>query len=59
MRNKVTNFPDMHSNKLEGEPQAKAEFASLRANGSINTNPQERMRASGVRESDTPELFKP
>jgi small acid-soluble spore protein K (minor) len=58
MRNKVTNFPDQHSNKFEGEPRAKAEYASKRADGTINTHPQERMRASAVREGDTPELFK-
>ncbi|HLO11005.1 MAG TPA: small, acid-soluble spore protein K [Pseudoneobacillus sp.] len=58
MRNKVTNFPDQLSNKLEGEPQAKAEYASKRADGTINTHPQERMRASSTRAGDTPELFK-
>jgi small acid-soluble spore protein K (minor) len=58
MRNKATHFPNQSSNKLEGEPRAKAEYASKRADGTINTHPQERMRASGVREGDTPELFK-
>jgi small acid-soluble spore protein K (minor) len=57
MRNKATNFPNQNNNKLEGEPRAKAEYASRRANGTINTHPQERMRASGQREDDTPELF--
>jgi small acid-soluble spore protein K (minor) len=56
MRNKATNFPNQNNNKLEGEPRAKAEYASLRANGTINTHPQERMRASGHRENDTPEI---
>lgn len=57
MRNKVTNFPNQNNNKLEGEPRAKAEYASTRANGTINTHPQERMRASSNRDSDTSELF--
>lgn len=58
MRNKVTHFPNQSSEKLEGEPRAKAEYASTRADGTINTHPQERMRASSAREGDTPELFK-
>lgn len=58
MRNKAQNFPELSSNKLEGEPRAKAEYASRRADGTINTHPQERMRASGARKEDTPELFK-
>lgn len=58
MRNKVKNFPIQNGNKFEGEPRAKAEYASIRADGTINTHPQERMRASGAREGDTPELFK-
>jgi small acid-soluble spore protein K (minor) len=53
MRNKAKNFPNQHSNKIEGEPRAKAEFASRRADGTINTHPQERMRASGEREDDS------
>lgn len=57
MRNKVTNFPNQNHNKFEGEPRAKAEYAPIRANGTINTHPQERMRASNNRESDTSELF--
>jgi small acid-soluble spore protein K (minor) len=56
MRNKATNFPNQNNNKLEGEPRAKAEYASKRADGTINTHPQERMRASGQRENDTPKL---
>jgi small acid-soluble spore protein K (minor) len=55
MRNKVQGFPNQNNNKLEGEPRAKAEYASKRANGTINTHPQERMNASTHRESDTPE----
>lgn len=50
MRNKEKGFPYANDNKLEGEPRAKAEFASKRANGTINTKPQERMRASGERD---------
>ncbi|BDG34527.1 small, acid-soluble spore protein K [Parageobacillus sp. VR-IP] len=49
MRNKKHNFPNQNNNKFEGEPRAKAEYASKRANGTINTHPQERMRASGER----------
>ncbi|MFE8698716.1 small, acid-soluble spore protein K [Cytobacillus sp. FJAT-53684] len=56
MRNKVTNFPNQNNNKFEGEPKAKAEYASKRANGTINTHPQERMRASSNRDSDTPDF---
>lgn len=50
MRNKETNFPNQHGDKIEGEPRAKAEFASKRADGTTNTHPQERMRASSQRE---------
>lgn len=57
MRNKVTNFPNQNNNKLEGEPRAKAEYASRRADGTINTHPQERMRASNQRDKDTTDLF--
>ncbi|KPC98789.1 Small, acid-soluble spore protein K [Geobacillus sp. BCO2] len=49
VRNKERNFPNQNNNKLEGEPRAKAEYASKRANGTTNTHPQERMRASGER----------
>lgn len=51
LRNKQTGFPNMNNNKFEGEPRAKAEYAPKRANGTINTHPQERMRASGSREN--------
>jgi small acid-soluble spore protein K (minor) len=58
MRNKASNFPNQSHNKFEGEPRAKAEYASKRADGTINTHPQERMRASNQRENDTSnELF--
>jgi len=49
MRNKDSGFPNQETNKLEGEPRAKAEYASKRADGTINTHPQERMKASGKR----------
>ena len=52
MRNKAKGFPYGNDNKFEGEPRAKAEFASTRADGSINTHPQERMKASRRRDSD-------
>jgi small acid-soluble spore protein K (minor) len=55
MRNKKKGFPNQI--KLEGEPRAKAEYASTRADGTINTHPQERMHASTNRDSDTSELF--
>jgi small acid-soluble spore protein K (minor) len=58
MRNKVTNFPNQNNNKLEGEPRAKAEYASTRADGTINTHPQERMYASSHREDDTSAVLK-
>ncbi|MBZ5751215.1 MULTISPECIES: small, acid-soluble spore protein K [Metabacillus] len=51
LRNKAKGFPNLNNNKFEGEPRAKAEYASKRANGTINTHPQERMRASGNREN--------
>ncbi|MFC0273824.1 small, acid-soluble spore protein K [Metabacillus herbersteinensis] len=50
MRNKAKGFPNMNNNKFEGEPRAKDDFASTRADGSINSHPQERMRASGQRQ---------
>lgn len=52
MRNKERGFTNQNNNKLEGEPRAKAEYASKRADGTINTHPQERMRASGSRSND-------
>ncbi|NGP46570.1 small, acid-soluble spore protein K [Bacillaceae bacterium SIJ1] len=47
MRNKAKDFPPRMS--LDGEPRAKAVFASKRANGTIQTEPQKRMEASGKR----------
>ncbi|HHW37511.1 MAG TPA: small, acid-soluble spore protein K [Bacillales bacterium] len=44
VRNKENNFPS-HMN-IKGEPRAKAKYSSLKANGQINTHPQERMRKS-------------
>jgi small acid-soluble spore protein K (minor) len=52
LRNKARGFSNQGNEKFEGEPRAKAEFASKRANGTINTHPQERMRASNQRDSD-------
>ncbi|WP_125010525.1 small, acid-soluble spore protein K [Parageobacillus thermoglucosidasius] len=52
MRNKEHNFPNQNNNKFEGEPRAKAEYASKRANGTTNTHPQERMHASGKRDDN-------
>ncbi|UII56641.1 small, acid-soluble spore protein K [Cytobacillus spongiae] len=57
MRNKARNFPNQNNEKFEGEPRAKAEYSSQRANGTINTHPQERMRASSHRDGDTNQLF--
>ncbi|MCD8508561.1 MAG: small, acid-soluble spore protein K [Bacillus sp. (in: Bacteria)] len=44
MRNKAKGFPNRMS--FDGEPRAKAAYASKRAGGSINNHPQERMQAS-------------
>ncbi|MBU9719863.1 MULTISPECIES: small, acid-soluble spore protein K [Bacillaceae] len=44
MRNKEKDFPERMS--LDGEPRAKAAYASKRADGTINDHPQERMQAS-------------
>jgi small acid-soluble spore protein K (minor) len=52
MRNKAKNFPNQNNNKFEGEPDVHAEFSSKRANGTTNTHPQERMRASGEHKND-------
>ncbi|MCP8617963.1 small, acid-soluble spore protein K [Salirhabdus salicampi] len=43
VRNKAKNFPEKHFQEI---PHAKARFASKRADGSINTRPQERMAKS-------------
>ncbi|MBM7693607.1 small acid-soluble spore protein K (minor) [Peribacillus deserti] len=48
MSNKDRIFPsDVHGN--DAGPRAKAEYASKRADGTINTHPQERMKASSLR----------
>ncbi len=49
LRNKEKGFPNQNNDKFQGEPRAKPEFSSKRADGSINTHPQERMRASNQR----------
>ncbi|RFU68156.1 small, acid-soluble spore protein K [Peribacillus saganii] len=38
-------------NENDFRPRSKPEYASKRADGTINTNPQERMHASNERES--------
>ncbi|GIN92215.1 small, acid-soluble spore protein K [Siminovitchia terrae] len=52
MRNKAKDFPYGNNHRFEGEPRAKPEFGSKRANGTINTDPQGRMRASGARKDE-------
>lgn len=49
VRNKERGFPNQKDNKLEGMP-LQAKHASKRADGTINTRPQERMHASNERE---------
>jgi len=49
VRNKEKGFPYENENKFQGERRAKDDYASKRADGSINQHPQERMRASGKR----------
>ncbi|WP_026693426.1 small, acid-soluble spore protein K [Peribacillus kribbensis] len=49
MTNKDRIFPGQ-PNGTDAGPRAKAEFASKRADGTINTHPQERMKASSLRE---------
>lgn len=49
VRNKEQGFPVRKS--FDGEPRAKAEYASRRADGTINTRPQERMAKSTHREA--------
>nr|WP_245746003.1 small, acid-soluble spore protein K [Evansella caseinilytica] len=44
MRNKAKGFPNRIS--FDGEPRAKAAYASKRADGSTNDHPTERMQAS-------------
>ena len=47
----MANVDNLNGSKLEGEPRAKSEFASKRADGTINTHPQERMHASSHRKT--------
>lgn len=54
MRNKVKGFPEV---KHSEEPRAQSKYASRRADGTINTHPQERMRASSNRYANTNEDF--
>ncbi|HEK9102983.1 small, acid-soluble spore protein K [Bacillus pfraonensis] len=39
-----------NNNNIDGQPKAKDRFASKRPNGTINTHPQERMRAANHQE---------
>ncbi|MFA9559257.1 small, acid-soluble spore protein K [Evansella sp. AB-rgal1] len=50
MRNKAKGFP--HHKDIDGVPRAKAQYASRRADGTINTHPAERMQASSHRENE-------
>ena len=47
MRNKKKGFPE-HKN-MDGRPRARAEYSPMRADGTINTRPQERMQRSSNR----------
>ncbi|AGK52445.1 MAG: sspK [Bacillus sp. (in: firmicutes)] len=58
MRNKVQGFPNQNNNKFEGKPQPSADYASKRADGTTNTQPQERMNASSHQESNTTDFLK-
>jgi len=46
----VKGVDNINDNKFEGEPRAKPDYASKRADGTINTHPQERMNASSHRQ---------
>lgn len=50
MRNKAKDFPSDSMVGQAGKARAKAEYASKRADGTINTHPQERMMASNKRD---------
>jgi small acid-soluble spore protein K (minor) len=52
MRNKAKDFPIKSMKGEGGEARAKDEYASKRADGTINTHPQERMMASNQRTTD-------
>ncbi len=47
VRNKTVGFPEKKPN---GEARAKSEYGAKRANGTINTRPQERARKSSQRD---------
>lgn len=49
VRNKAKNFPAFKNNDYVGPARAQAKHASKRADGTINTHPQERMHASNER----------
>ncbi|QTN01357.1 small, acid-soluble spore protein K [Sediminibacillus dalangtanensis] len=46
MRNKKYGLPDM---RMDSKPRAKGRYSPKRADGSINTEPQERMKNSAHR----------
>ncbi|WP_409304397.1 small, acid-soluble spore protein K [Peribacillus sp. SCS-155] len=50
MRNKAHDFPYPENHRIQGMPRARAEYASKRADGSINTNPKGRMSESTKRQ---------
>lgn len=43
---------DFIDKRFDGMPRARAEFSPMRANGTINTKPQERMKHSNDRFKD-------
>ena len=49
MRNKAKDFPDDNMTGEGEKARAKARYVSKRANGTTNTHPQERMKASSER----------
>ncbi|KAB7704067.1 small, acid-soluble spore protein K [Bacillus aerolatus] len=53
MRNKAKGFAPNNMNDEAGEARAKAKYASKRADGTTNTHPQERMKASSERTENT------
>lgn len=50
VRNKAKHFPG--NIPVAGEPRAKAQYTSTRANGTINTIPRERMLKSNQNRID-------
>lgn len=58
MTSNGVNYPGRNRKRIDNTgPRAKSEYASKRANGTINTHPQARMRASTNREMNPSELF--